>query len=262
MEEKKMFFGVSISAPWPDSFPNAKILKENARHLTLAFLGKTDFSALEKELSSFPKAPFKVGLAGLLDELLFLPEKDPNVVAYHATFFNDSLNLYRQHIISWLLERGLYNEDKRPFLPHVTIGRKPKEIQEWKRGFQPMPFMVHRLCLYESLANSEYKTLWQTPFVLPIEEIEHTADIAFTIRGQTNQELFNNAQIALCYADEKMIPYVKELKVDSFDDVVIELNNINSKVDAEQGSSFKAISFHGTTAKENGLLTWEMFIDV
>lgn len=262
MEEKRMFFGLSVSSQWPDSFPNAKIIKANMRHITLAFLGSTDFEAIEKDLDSFPKAPFKVGPDGILDKLLLLPENDPNVVAYHAKFIDDRVESYRKDIVSWLEERSIYKEEKRAFLPHVTIGKKPKKLSQWKDEFSPMPFIVQDICLYESLGNSEFKILWQKPFALPVEEITHTADIAYIIRGQTNQEFFNNAQVALCYADEQMISFIEDKKVNTFDDVVIELNNLNEKTGEKQEALFKSISFHGSGTDENGFISWEMFVDV
>ncbi len=40
-EEKRLFFGAEVSAPWPKELPQGRVLEEKARHLTLAFLGET-----------------------------------------------------------------------------------------------------------------------------------------------------------------------------------------------------------------------------
>ena len=55
--------------------------------------------------------------------------------------------------------------------------------QEWLDHFTPLPFFVKAIHLYQSLGNLQYQSLWESPLLSPFEELEHTADIAFLIRG-------------------------------------------------------------------------------
>ena len=65
--------------------------------------------------------------------------------------------------------------------------------------------------------------------------------------------------------------FQKNTKINSYkyplknqeDEIIIQLNEKISLWDAESGCPFKAVSFSGEiTKKENGLLHWEMIIDV
>jgi SHS2 domain-containing protein len=100
---------------------------------------------------------------------------------------------------------------------------------------------------------------------MPFEEKEHTADIAFIIRGENFNELYHNAQIALCFYHNKIFPYLQlnQKEKTNIDEVIISLNEIITIIDREIGSPFKAVSFHSniTTSKQN-LLQWEMIVDV
>jgi len=259
----RLFFGVSLQASWPEKFPKVRILEENERHFTLAFLGDCDFSKLEKELQSIPECSFAIGCAGVFDKLIFLPKKSPRVVCYHARFFTDGIEEYQKKLFSYLQEKGFLKEQDNHFLPHVTVGRKPEAFSEWKEMFFSIPFLTKELCLYKSLGNLKYEVVWKRPFTLAIEEISHTADIAFIIRGSDLKTLFFHAQLALCFADVSMIPYIDwEKEVFSLDDIVIELNHMIARADCEIGSSFKAVSFHGKIKEEKKLLVWEMVVDV
>lgn len=259
----RLFFGVSLQATWPEKFPKARILKENERHFTLGFIGGCDLSLLEKELQFIPECPFEIGCAGVFDKLLFLPKKSPKVVAYHARFFTNGLVEYQKKLFSYLQEKGYLKENDNHFLPHVTVGRKPEAFSEWKEKFLATPFLTKELCLYKSLGNLKYEVVWRRPFILAIEEISHTADIAYIIRASDLKTLFFHAQLALCFADVNMIPYIDwEKEVFSLDDIVIELNHMIARADCEMGSSFKAVSFHGKIREEKKILVWEMVVDV
>ena len=38
-DQKRLFFGFEVKAPWPQGLPKGRILKEDQRHITIAFLG-------------------------------------------------------------------------------------------------------------------------------------------------------------------------------------------------------------------------------
>ncbi len=237
----RLFFGMEVFCPWPEEFPNGRILLEDDRHLTLAFLGDSNRMP---DLASFPKPPFSVGLCGIFDNPLFLA----HVVAWHIHWLEDGiLECYKQ-LVEWL---GL----KDRFLSHVTIARKPCDEAGWKQAFQPLPLYVKNINLYESLGNSKYRVTWQYPIQAPFDEIEHTADLAFRVRGN----LFLHAQLALAFHFPPMIRYFDFRKILEGDAIVSALNGLLAKADSEIGCPFKAISFHGTQKSSD---EWEMIVDV
>jgi 2'-5' RNA ligase len=266
-DEKRLFFGLETKAPWPDHFPEGRLLEESHRHATLAFLGETNFSKIKEILASFPKPPFRIGLSGKFDQCLFLPERDPRVVAWHITWLENPKPLfaYQKEFIQWLQSHGFNPRNpERAWLPHVTISRKPFIVKEWRKAFTPLPCMITGLHLYESLGMSKYASLWHYPLLAPFEELEHTADIAFTIHGENLDQLYTHAQLALAFKFPPLLDFsAEEIKNNTFDDIIVNLNDLIAKADAQLGCPFKAVSFHGELKEEkNGPITWEMIVDV
>src|SRR5690242_2289701 len=91
MKEKlnRLFFAMKIAAPWPDHYPAGRLLRESNRHLTLAFLGNADLSLIHKQLASFPRPLFRVGLAGAFTKPLFLPTHTPRVAAWQIDWWEN-----------------------------------------------------------------------------------------------------------------------------------------------------------------------------
>jgi len=149
-------------------------------------------------------------------------------------------------------------------LPHVTVCRNEFKMDEWEKSFEPFAFYVKSFNLFESLGSSEYKTLWKKEFLKPFDEIEHTADIAFNIRGEDFSGLLYNAFIALSFKERIFLNYYKELKnVSNIDDVIINLNELVTKAEIDGiHMPFKAISFHSDIKREDDILSWEMIVDV
>jgi len=176
----RLFFGMEVVSPWPEELPHGRNLQEPDRHLTLAFLGESNMP----DLTSFPKPPFSIGLSGIFDKPLFLA----HVVAWHIQWLEEGLLTYQKELAHWLRIQG-------DFLSHVTLAQEPYAPEEWEHSFQKLPVYVKNINLYEGFGHSKYKILWQYPLLAPFDEIEHTADIAFRIRGN----LFLHAQLALAF---------------------------------------------------------------
>src|ERR1700722_13001954 len=161
MEEKsqRLFFGFEAEAPWPEQFPAGRLLDKNCRHMTLAFLGQAPFLKLAQHMETFPIPPFRVGIAGKFDKIVFLPEKKPRVVAWHVDWFDDAISLtgYHQALISWLQKQGFYPDSRKEFLPHVTICRVPFDPHQWKKRFIPLPMVIKNIHLYESIGQLKYE---------------------------------------------------------------------------------------------------------
>lgn len=260
MEVKRLFFGMEIVAPWPDVLSPGRILLEEDRHMTIAFLGDCDLVKIEEMLVSFPKPPFGLGIAGIFDRPIFLPHRIPRVAAWHVHFLEQKEEFlqFQKELVSWLKELNIKEGE---FLPHVTIARSPFKISEWKHSFKKLPMVLKDIHLCESLGYSKYKIRWSFPILAPFEEMEHTADIAFHIRGKTFAQLHLHAQLALSFHFPDFIGYFEEREVNSQEEIVQSLNASIARADAEQGCPFKAVSFHGEI-QEGEFLEWEMIVDV
>jgi 2'-5' RNA ligase len=263
-EQKRLFFGFEVSAPWPIELPHGKLLKEADRHMTLAFLGQMDYSSLMDKISLLPPLPFKVGLSGQFDKCLFLPEKHPHVVAWHMDWLGEEalINAYHQHFVQWLKNEG-FNHDTRELMPHMTLCRTPFNVKQWEKSFLKLPFFLKNLHLYESLGHSNYSSCWSYPCLPSFEEIDHTADIAFLIHGEHLAQLHKNALIALAFKFPLLLEFHPSNKdFNSLDEIIISLNAVVAKADEAFGCPFKAISFHGEMKENENCLSWEMIVDV
>lgn len=262
-DSRRLFFALELEAAWPEQLPNGRILEEKERHMTLSFLGDVSWAELQRILPSFPTPPSVIGAPGKCDRLIFLPEKGPRVVAGHIDWFgSDDIQTLQKNVVSWL-DKHHYKVDHRPFLPHVTLARAPFEIDEWKKVNVPFPVIVKGIHLYQTVACLRYEPLWSLPLLSPIVECEHTADIAFLIRGETLQQLFLNSQVALALKFPQMLNYFLEGSgIENLDSLIIKLNKLITRADSDIGCPFKAISFHGDIFEKNGTLNWEMIVDV
>jgi hypothetical protein len=250
--KKRLFFGAEIHAPWPTSWPQGRLIEERYRHSTLVFLGST----YEERLPNIPLPQFQIGPCGWFDSVIFLPEKEPHVVAWHARWQDTALATYQETLIDWL------HHSKEPWLSHVTVSRAPFAAEKWKESFSPLPCFAGSIHLYESLGNSVYHILWSHPITPPFEEIEHTADMAFRVVGQNLQNLYVNAFTAIAFKCPDLVTHWQPQEIQSLDEIVMALNRAVSATDQTVGCSFKAVSFHGEIRSVKDILEWEMIIDV
>jgi hypothetical protein len=122
---------------------------------------------------------------------------------------------------------------------------------------------VKGLHLYKSMGNLEYQSLWEMPLLPPFEELEHTADLAFHIRGSTVQQLHTHAQLALAFKFPPLVSCFTQKTQNSLKEIIISLNEMISQADMEFGCPFKAVSFHGEIKEDaQKLLHWNMIVDV
>ncbi len=262
MEKKRLFFGFSLEAPWPMTYPKGRIIDEDARHITLAFLGNHPFAPLHSHLTHCPKPLFPFGPIGICDRVLFLPELKPRVVSYHVNWMTDgeAITQYQTTLLDWL-ETLDYPVDRRPLLPHVTLARAPFEEREWEHAFEPLPCMITGIHLYESLGSLRYISIWHHRLQPVFEEFEHTADIAFHVRGMNYRQLYLHGALALSFKYPLFFQFTQDHSFENLDQVVQKLNEMISQCDTKIGCPFKAVSYHGVL-KEEKPLNWEMIVDV
>ncbi len=259
-----MFFGAQVRSAWPEYFPEGRLIPEKTRHITLAFLGNCDATALEKALFEIPTPGPLLGCSGIQEGLVFLPKDAARVVASTVRWLRgeELLMHYRERLIAWLKTLG-YTLDHASFFPHISIARRPFAKEAWTAAFSPLPFFVEAIVLYESKGNLHYEPLWTFPLLDPFEEIEHTADVAFVIRGETVRDVYLHAQLALSFLFPPFTSYFNLDLKNSLIEIVIALNEMVSRADAEIGCPLKAVSFHGELYEdERQLLNWEMIVDV
>src|SRR5689334_14275078 len=121
-EEKRLFFGAEVLAPWPDEFPTGRTILEQFRHITLAFLGHVSLQKLLEKIPTLPLPTCTLSPLAKSESLLFLPEQNPRVVSLNIAW------LYGEHeIISFWenlrhwLQANHYRTEVRAFLPHATL---------------------------------------------------------------------------------------------------------------------------------------------
>jgi RNA 2',3'-cyclic 3'-phosphodiesterase len=239
----RLFFAAEVSAPWPLKLPQGRWIEPQFRHMTLVFLGDQD----PKKVGTLTPS-WKLPPVGILEEWIFLPEQDPRVVAAKPHFLRG--------------EDELKKLAKEPFLPHVTLAREPLDEAAWKNFPCHIPFFVSGVSLLHSLGHSNYETVWETKSLAPFEEIEHTADIAYIIRGENFQQLALHATLALSFTFPAFTSYLRKISsVSSIQEIVLMLNRWISEIDIQEGIGLKAVSQHATVRGEE-ILEWTMIVDV
>jgi len=198
-EIKRVFFAFEVSSPWPSILPPGRILNPADRHLTIAFLGDVAYPNLKKKLPNLPRPQIKVGLVGKFDRCLFLPEKRPNVVAWHVAWFDreDKLGLYHKEMVRWLKFHGFpVRTNPKRFLAHVTVARRPFQHKQWQKTFFPLPVAIKNMHLYESLGGLKYAPIWSHHLLAPFEKKK---DGELVIQGESALQLLRHAFLAVAF---------------------------------------------------------------
>lgn len=261
MQIKRLFFAFQVESLWPP-LPEGRKLAETARHMTVAFLGNIDYEKLQPHLAEIPLPKLKVGTTGVFINSHQLPAKHPHVVAWELSFLEQNeIELYVEKLTEWLASLQIISKKHHRWLPHVTITRKPFNSKEWEEAFRKIVFKFDTLHLYESFPELKYEPIWSYSMIKPFEPIAHTADIAYIVRGETIEQLFENAFHALCFTFPELLKY-KPKTPNKAEEIVPSLNLAIAHADSEIGCPFKAVSYHGEIKKKSEYYEWEMIVDV
>ncbi len=205
-ENKRVFFAFEAHSPWPKSLPKGRMLRETDRHLTVAFLGNIDWKKLEKLLPEVPVPNIHVGMVGEFSLPLFLPPHHPNVVAWEVKWWEEPLDLeaYQIELTDWLQTHGFpIRLHKGPFLPHVTLCRRPFHIDQWEKAFHPLPMYISHFHLYESVGNLNYLPIWTHPIQEPFTET--------TLFGESIDQLMLHKKAWSAYTNQTQTFNIKEI---------------------------------------------------
>lgn len=225
---KRVFFGFNIITKWPKVLPKGRLLQEHERHMTVAFLGNIDYSLLEKVLMDIPKPTSPIGFSGTFNKIKFLPEKHPNVVAWHGDLGQDLewVQDYSKVLVDWLISRGFDVRRHEEFLPHVTVARKPFMYGEWRQQFTKRIFVTSALNLYESVGGLRYVPIWSHALLPAFEQM---GENNFLVRGAVEDKLVQHAAHALAYYDGSI-----HLKSRTLAEMIEEVKTINPGIDMKK----------------------------
>lgn len=264
--EARLFFGFQIETAWPKVLPSGRHVAEKMRHLTALFLGAQERQKIISLTEAIAETSFVVGPAGIFDRCLFFPKRHPRCVAWAIDWHTakEPFFAFQKSLQKLFVKNSLIQTEERDFVPHVTLCRTPFDPQAWQKAFTPLPLTLSALHLFESLGHSTYRSLWKRSFLEAYREIEHTADMAFTIRGENVQDLHKHAELALAHAYPPFISYMRKTpQIDSLEELIAGLNTLIAHTDSAIGCPLKAVSYHGEIKPgPHNTLEWEMIIDV
>jgi 2'-5' RNA ligase len=202
----RLFLALKVRAPWPKESFKGKMIQEEFRHITLAFLGQTNeetYLELIKDLKKVKLPPF--ALFGYFDHFLPLPKSSPRLLSWHATFSYDEKEIYAfaEEMKLFFKERGLLKKEDKAWLPHVSICRKPFDFLSWKKSFKPLPFYATDLCLYEAIGNLKYREVLKRPLLTPFS---FANEKEVHIKAKTHEELYLHTLSAMSFIKQEILP--------------------------------------------------------
>jgi 2'-5' RNA ligase len=147
----------------PDPGDGWRRVGPESLHVTLAFLGWREESDVERVLEAVGGALTPIALL-TLGKVVLLPPRRPRVMAVELEDPAGSSVALQTAVSSSLAGAGLYEPERRPWLPHVTIGRARGPV---RRG-APVPevpaldFLAPSVTVYRSVlgrGGAQYEPL-------------------------------------------------------------------------------------------------------
>lgn len=133
----------------PDPGEGWRRVPAESLHVTLAFLGSLESAAPVCQVVGRSLRP--VGRLSL-GEAVLLPARRPRVMAVRLA---GEIGELQSSVSGALAEAGLYTPEKRPFLPHVTIGRARDRERPSRHlpAVPPASFSAPSVTVYRSLLS-------------------------------------------------------------------------------------------------------------
>lgn len=258
-DKKGLLFGFEAHAPWPEMLPDEKTLKAKHRHLTLLYFGDASYKKLHDEIRYMPKPLFRVGPVAISDSCLSLPNRSPDIITWHVDAFgNDPINDYQHELVEYFGEHG-YDFDKKKYIKHITLGKSAALKKEIKKNFKPLPLYCSNLHLYESLKGDQYEPIWTYDLLPPFEEQK---DGQFILYGESFQQVFLNAQIALAFKFPELVPFLDaSYQVRNLHDGGIRLTTLINTAYRAIKIPIESATFPENGKQEKGLLSWPLQVE-
>ncbi|MCB1082563.1 MAG: hypothetical protein KDK63_05405 [Chlamydiia bacterium] len=255
---KRLLFGFEVHAPWPKTLPDDSTLKAKHRHLTLLYFGDVSYSQLHQEIRYMPKPLFRVGPVAIADSSLALPDRAKEIITWHVEpFGDDPIDEYQQEIDTYFAEKG-YTFNNKKYVKHITLGKSAALQKEMKKNFRPTPLIFSNLHLYESLKGDRYEPIWTYDLLPPFEEKEGGQ---FVLYGESFQQVFLNAQIALAFKFPELVPFLDPTyQVRNLHDGGIRLTTLINQAYRAIKIPIEKATFPDSGKQSNGLLTWDLHV--
>lgn len=138
-EKVRLFAALELPAAVRSALPvpgeGWRAIAPEMQHVTLAFLGWRIVDDVKTVTEAMAGAVVPVGSLSL-GKIVLLPPRGPRVMAVSLVDDeNGSLRRLHAGVSAALVSAGVYVAERRPFLPHVTIGRSRERM---RRG-APVP---------------------------------------------------------------------------------------------------------------------------
>jgi 2'-5' RNA ligase len=146
-----------VSQTWQKELPERSVrwVKPHLMHISLRFLGDTDITTIPDLRATLNKvtAHRPVFTLQLAQTGCFPNKKRPRVIWVGLQGQLDAAQMLKQELDEVLIPFG-WEREKRPFKPHLTIGRvkdsrKVKDF-DWRADIEPLPIPVRTIHLIES----------------------------------------------------------------------------------------------------------------
>jgi 2'-5' RNA ligase len=100
-----------------------RLVAPESLHVTLCFLGWRFVSEIDAIVAACAGVPSQPGPRLLVADAIWLPPRRPGVLAVKLDDVDGALGGVQRAFSDALESAGFYTPEKRPFLPHVTVGR-------------------------------------------------------------------------------------------------------------------------------------------
>jgi len=140
--------------------PDVRFLRREQLHLTLAFLGEVGEPMVDAVRRLVRSVPREWGGHAVIGGFLFLPDqRRTRVIAVDVKDAAGVLRRLHDRLAGSLVEAGLMKPEKRPFRPHITIGRlRTPGLVRLTHDCGKVRFGVESVRLYESKLSREGAT--------------------------------------------------------------------------------------------------------
>src|SRR5262245_16223117 len=143
-----------------DSHPDLRVVRPVSLHVTLVFLGyryERDIERIVDTTFAEPVAPFALEP----QEVQPVPRGRPRLFALGLREPGDALTRWQDGLSARLHAAGVYEPEKRPFWPHVTLarakrGKTPRGVEvPALTGELRRPFETAQVTLYRSILRPQ-----------------------------------------------------------------------------------------------------------